>query len=255
VQWPRDICPTNRFIFQKVVAVSRPLEKLQSACDLGTGRASYTHTATPLSGCPSGRSPRRFTTAQLLWGGAGLCSFWGMRTREAACSLALLTLSLACGGATPPAEGPTSPPPAAEDAAALADDPQASPKDASDSASEKPSGGPATEEDINAILQLVVDDPELDSHLNLGTPGRFPLQIAGERLPANLKLVKSSEPVKVVEAPKSKKDAVLVFTEIDVQGSKATVRYRYDVEGIRATVTLAKSPHGWELKNSRLVEH
>ena len=62
-------------------------------------------------------------------------------------------------------------------------------------------------------------------------------------------------PVKVVEPPKSKKDAVLVFTEIDVQGAKATVRYRYDVEGIRATVTLAKTPHGWELKNSRLVEH
>jgi hypothetical protein len=40
-----------------------------------------------------------------------------------------------------------------------------------------------------------------------------------------------------------------------VQGDKATVRYRYDVEGIRATVTLARVAHGWELKNSRLVEH
>ena len=62
-------------------------------------------------------------------------------------------------------------------------------------------------------------------------------------------------PVKIVDAPKSKKDPVLVVTEIDVQGDKATVRYRYDIEGIRGTVTLAKSPHGWELKNSRVVEH
>ena len=42
---------------------------------------------------------------------------------------------------------------------------------------------------------------------------------------------------------------------MDIKGDKATVRYRYDVEGIRATVTLSKSSHGWELKNSRLVEH
>ena len=113
----------------------------------------------------------------------------------------------------------------------------------------------ASDDDINAILQLVVDDPELDSHLHLGTPGRFPLRVSGDKLPSNLKLVKSTEAVKVVAPPQSKSDAVLVFTEIDVRGDKATVRYRYDVEGIRATVTLSKTSHGWELKNSRLVEH
>jgi hypothetical protein len=73
--------------------------------------------------------------------------------------------------------------------------------------------------------------------------------------PSGLGLMKSAEPVKIVDAPKSKKDAVLVITELTAEGDKATVRYRYDVEGIRATVTLAKSAHGWELKNSRLVEH
>ena len=118
-----------------------------------------------------------------------------------------------------------------------------------------PSAGPASEEDVNAILQLVVDDPELDKHLNLGEPGRFPLQISGDNLPGSLKIVKATEPVKVVGPPKSKKDPVLVLTEMDIKGDKATVRYRYDVEGIRATVTLSKSSHGWELKNSRLVEH
>ena len=64
-----------------------------------------------------------------------------------------------------------------------------------------------------------------------------------------------SEPVKIVDGPKSKKDAVLVVTEIDVQGDRATVRYRYDIESIRGNVTLAKTAHGWELKSSRLVEH
>jgi hypothetical protein len=178
-----------------------------------------------------------------------------MHTRKAACSSLFVFVLAGCGGATPPAataepapEGATAP-----DAAADASD-EAKPTQPGDGA-KAASGAPASEDDVNAILQLVVDDPELDAHLRLGEPGRFPLKIAGDKLPSRLKLVKATEPVKLSEPPKSKQEAVLVVTEIDVQGDKATVRYRYDVEGIRATVTLAKSAHGWELKNSRLVEH
>jgi hypothetical protein len=179
-----------------------------------------------------------------------------MRTWPLASSLFIL-LALACGG---PAEPAASPEDSGEEAAApaggeaegKATQPEASEPDKPSAAS---SGGPASDDDVNAILQLVVDDPELDNHLHLGTAGRFPLQVSGDSLPSGLKLVKATEPVKVVGPPKSKKDAVLVFTEISVQGDKATVRYRYDIEGIRGTVTAAKTPHGWELKNSRLVEH
>ena len=177
-----------------------------------------------------------------------------MRTRDAAW-LPLGLLAFACGGPAAPATGAEASPEASEDKApASADADGAKPAEAA--ASDKPaSGAPASDEDVSAILQLVVDDPELDTHLHLGQAGRFPLQLAGEHLPGGLKLVKATEPVKIVDSPKSKKDAVLVVTEIDVQGDKATVRYRYDIEGIRATVTLARGSHGWELKNSRLVEH
>jgi hypothetical protein len=176
-----------------------------------------------------------------------------MHISHAGCSCLLVLVFAACGGANPPAESAatTEPPPPAVDGA-TADEPKTA---ASGDADKPASGAPASDEDISAVLQLVVDDPELDAHLHLGEPGRFPLKIAGDKLPSGLKLVKATEPVKLSEPPQSKKDAVLVFTEIDIQGDKATVRYRYDIEGIRATVTLAKTPHGWELKNSRLVEH
>jgi hypothetical protein len=178
-----------------------------------------------------------------------------MRTRIAAW-LPLIALAVACGGPTAPAASPEAPVEATDDAKAPAPEAEA-PTDKSDApASEKPAAGaPASEQDVAVILQLVVDDPELDRYLHLGEPGRFPLQLSGERLPSGLKLIKATEPVKIVDGPKSKKDAVLVVTEIDVQGERATVRYRYDVESIRGNVTLAKTPHGWELKNSRLVEH
>jgi hypothetical protein len=160
---------------------------------------------------------------------------------------------LACGGPSAPA---TSPEPATPSTESSADElpPGTEPEGAA--AAAPAAGGPAaSDEDVRAILQLVIDDPELDQHLHLGEAGRFPLQLAGEGLPGGLKLVKATEPVKLVTGPKSKKDAVLVVTELDVQGDKATVRYRYDVEGVRGTASLSKTAHGWELKNSRLVEH
>ena len=177
-----------------------------------------------------------------------------MRISHLGCTSLLVLVTSACGGAAPPpdsaesasADAPSSSGPSS-DAATEEAQPAGTEKTASDA--------PASDEDVSAILQLVVDDPELDAHLRLGEPGRFPLKVAGDKLPSGLALVKASEPVKVSAPPKSKQDAVLVFTEIDIQGSKATVRYRYDIEGIRATVILAKTPHGWELKNSRLVEH
>jgi hypothetical protein len=177
-----------------------------------------------------------------------------MRTWPIACLPHILSVASACGGPAAPAEGPEPPPESGDATAAPADDAAATAPPGGD---EKPtaSAGPASEDDVNAILQLVVDDPELDSHLKLGEPGRFPLQVSGDGLPGSLKIVKATEPVKVVGPPKSKKDAVLVITEIEIKGDKATVRYRYDVEGIRGTVTLSKTPHGWELKNSRVVEH
>ena len=151
----------------------------------------------------------------------------------------------ACGGASPPAESPAPPPaPPSDSGAEPEKPPEAAP----------PAAPAASEADVSAVLQLVVEDPKLDKYLHLGEPGRFPLQLAGDKLPPGLKLVKATEPVKVVDGPKSKKDAVLVITELDVAGDKANVRYRYDVEGIRGTVTLGRSAHGWELKNSRIVE-
>ena len=110
-------------------------------------------------------------------------------------------------------------------------------------------------DDTTAVLELVVNDPELDPYPHLGEPGRFPLKISGSALPSGLKLVKATEPVQIVSGPKDKKDPVLVFTEIEISGKKASVRYRYDIEGIRGSANLTKGQYGWELTNSRVVEN
>jgi len=118
-----------------------------------------------------------------------------------------------------------------------------------------PASASQSTDDATAVLELVVNDPELDPYLHLGDPGRFPLKISGSALPANLKLEKATKPVEIVSGPKDKKDPVLVFTEIEISGKKASVRYRYDIEGIRGSANLTKGQYGWELTNSRVVEN
>lgn len=172
---------------------------------------------------------RRMCTRTALWSTLGL-------------------LTLACGGGAPPAQSPADVP--ADSAPAQSASEPAATEDVGESPS---SAAPVSDEDVSAILQLVLDDPELDAHLKLGEPGRFPLKVAGKGLPTGLKLVKATEPVKLSELPQSKADPVVVFTEVSVAGDKATVRYRYDVESLRGTATLARSAHGWELKSSRVV--
>jgi hypothetical protein len=110
-------------------------------------------------------------------------------------------------------------------------------------------------DDVHAVLQLAIDDSELDQYLKLGEPGRFPLKISGSAVPQGVELIKATKPVVIGGPPASKKDAVLVITEIDIKGSDATVSYRYDIESIRGTAYLKKGQHGWELTRSRIVEH
>jgi hypothetical protein len=117
----------------------------------------------------------------------------------------------------------------------------------------KAAGTPASADEAQKLLQLTLEDPELDGYLKLEEPGRFPLKISGD-LPPNLTLVKGAKPVEFVASP-DKGAAVLVITALELQGKTATIRYRYDVEGVRGTATLTKTPHGWELSNSRIVQH
>src|SRR5690348_5457402 len=105
-----------------------------------------------------------------------------MRTRTAAW-LPPVLLALACGGPAAPAQSAEAAPNTSDDPAPTAEG-EAKPTDDGDAGAKPSSGAPASDEDVAAILQLVVDDPELDNYLHLGQAGRFPLQLAGEHLPS-----------------------------------------------------------------------
>jgi hypothetical protein len=178
-------------------------------------------------------------------------------------SLWVVMTAFGCGGAPAEVQAPDA---ELEDQSAGVEDVEPAPK--SDAGEEKSNVREAAglksdtyvkpaaqSDDAEAVLQLTIDDAELDPYLKLGEPGRFPLKLSGSSVPASVQLTKSSKPVEVVQGPVKKEDPVLLITGLEIEGTNATVSYRYDVEGIRGTATLKKGANGWELSRSRIVEH
>jgi hypothetical protein len=131
--------------------------------------------------------------------------------------------------------------------------PAATPKPAA--AAPAPSG-PASADDLRDVLQAVIDDEALTPYLHLEQRNRFPLHVSGHGVPKDLQLTKMTKPVVIDdEAARDPKKAVLVITEIDIKGAEATVRYRYDIEGVRGTATLNKPYGRWAVKQSHVAEH
>jgi len=163
-----------------------------------------------------------------------------------------VTLLGCAGGTSPDASSPESAGPA-DDAPAAGDVERTEDSEESQPGSEDPGNdAPPSAEDLRALLQLVIDDESLGPFLHLEQPGRFPLQISGPNLPDGL--TKSNEPVKIVQGTGSKKEAVLAFTEIEVKGKHAVVRYRYDIEDVQGSAVLDKGDYGWQLTRSKVVE-
>jgi len=169
-------------------------------------------------------------------------------------------LACACGGAAAgpePATADTKEPAKEAPAEEPADKPEAEPaaeKPAADKPAAEAPDAPLTDKEIAAALQSLFGDPQLIDYLHLKLPGRSPLKVHGEKLPAKLEVIVGSHHVKVVPQPGSKKDAVMVFTKIEREGGQIKLHYRYDIEGIDGRATLSFKEGHWELTANRLVE-
>jgi hypothetical protein len=119
---------------------------------------------------------------------------------------------------------------------------------------------PVAADDVQAVLQLVIDDDALQPFLHLEEPGRFPLRIAfGAEVQntSGIALTKMTKPVEVVDggAASDPKAPAILITALSVEKDRARVTYRYKVENVHGTASLAKTKTGhWELVNSTLTE-
>jgi hypothetical protein len=172
----------------------------------------------------------------------------------------MVGLAGACGGA-PAAEPEVPESTSAAGEAESADAPPEEPAEGatdetpteSPPASEAPSGT-LSDDDLEDVIRQVLEDPGLDQYLHLDQPGRLPLKLSGPGLPAKLPIIKGSYEVKVVEAPASAKDPVLVFTKIERDGESVRLRYRYEVEGINGSAVVFRKDGAWRLGANRVIE-
>jgi len=161
-----------------------------------------------------------------------------------------------CGGSAPPkspsaADAPTS---GAEEAAPQSREGGDGAASGADRAAEA-STGAASSADVQAVLQLVLDDDALGPYLHLERPDRFPLRVAGRDLPQGIELTKATKPVVIVADADGDKKPLIVFTEINVASNEASVRFRYDVEKVRGSASLERRDKQWVLVRSRVTEH
>ena len=188
--------------------------------------------------------------------------------RGAALAALVLSLSpsLGCSATQPP---PAAAPPSASerdeglpgesaDADAEATDApqaQAQPTAAPPVVSGSPAAPEATPEDVRRVLQLVIEEPEIQGSMYLGSPGRLPFKISQRNLPTKPDVIQGGKPAVFVEGSGSKDDPVFVVTELQIDGAQAWVKFRYDAEGITGSASLEKTTLGWQIVNSTVVEH
>ena len=170
---------------------------------------------------------------------------------------AVSTLAIsACGASATEPQAPTEEP-IAEEApeAALMDDP-ATAEPAPSHEAPTNDGEPANREDVQAALQLVLQDEALIQKMDLGVAGRFPVKISGSDIPSGLELTAHEKGAEIVPMPEDPKtDAVLAFTKISMTSTSGILKFRYDVEGLRGTASVEKVDGRWELKSSRVSEY
>jgi hypothetical protein len=169
-------------------------------------------------------------------------------------ALWVAVLVLGCGAKEPPksAADVETPPPQAEARPLATPTPASAPKAEPAAAP----AGPASAEDMREVLQAVLDDDALTPYLHLEQRGRFPVRVSAKGLPQGIQLTKMSKPVVLVDdAGTDPKKPLLVFTEIEIKGAEATVRFKFDIEGVRGSATLNKPYGHWAIKQSRVAEH
>jgi hypothetical protein len=96
-----------------------------------------------------------------------------------------------------------------------------------------------------AVLKVIIDHPALAKFLHPEVEGRVPLVISGHLLESGVTPTKFGRPVRILSDRELGALPHLRFTSFEVEGSRATVRVEYKVEGVEAVFILESSASGW----------
>jgi hypothetical protein len=109
-----------------------------------------------------------------------------------------------------------------------------------------PTAAPSTAPDVQSVLQAVLDAPKLQQYFHPTAEGRVPVVLTGAGLSPDLRLAKFGQPVRVLDRPATgdKSAPVVEVMRLDIEGGRATVELRYEVEGLRVRAELTRGSVG-----------
>lgn len=118
-----------------------------------------------------------------------------------------------------------------------------------------PADQPPAVDDRAAVAQLALDSPQLQQYFHADQPGRVPVLVqVSPVIDPSWQLAKFDQPVQFVAADQVGGRAVVEFTRLEVTGDQARVDLKYDVEGVRAWITLARTDGHWRWVDGQITE-
>jgi hypothetical protein len=139
--------------------------------------------------------------------------------------------------------------------------PTETPDDATHDTAGEQSSEPTSAEDseistIEAIFQVVLNQPELEAYWHVDeAPDRSPLLIlANETTPTDLVLSMFDESVQILPAEEVGDRPYFEFRSFERSGNRASVSFAYEVEGVIGTVELELNEGLWIITDRSLAE-
>lgn len=113
-------------------------------------------------------------------------------------------------------------------------------------------------EDLNQIIQLILDIPDLQEYFHPAIPERMHLKVVREpSFPDELAISKFGNPVKYLEREdiSGEDENYVAFSKINVEDKQALVEFIYPIEGVVGSVYLSKKDNAWIIQETNLAEH
>lgn len=106
------------------------------------------------------------------------------------------------------------------------------------------------------IIEQIINEPDLQAFLHPEVEGRIPLVISDHLIEPNIYLTKFGRPVRIISDHKLSAGPFLRFTCFTVQGSTATVKLEYKIEGVAAEYLFAGDMEGsWQFREAQIWEY
>lgn len=111
--------------------------------------------------------------------------------------------------------------------------------------------------DLQQVCQLVLDHPDLQGFYHSKLPGRVPVTLSDHLIGKGLKLSKFGKAVVFVSDPDQRtlrREAILRFDKIKIDGNEASVEFSYPIEGVFGQMSLEKQGGKWRVMSARVLE-